>query len=246
VGETEIRDAVEGNCGNDGYTGDTYCKDCGVMIEEGQVIPATGAHVGGTATCCAKAVCDVCGQEYGEFDANNHVGETEIRDAVEGNCGNDGYTGDTYCKDCGVMIQEGSVIPATGAHTGGEATCCAKAVCDVCDKEYGEFDANNHVGGTEIRDASATYTGDTYCLGCGEMIAEGEEINPTGLLGDANSDGFVNAMDAMIISQYYVGYDVAIDLSVSDVNGDGFVNSMDAMLISQFYVGLIEKFPVEQ
>ncbi len=43
-------------------------------------------------------------------------------------------------------------------------------------------DPTNHVGGTEIRDAKdATYTeegytGDTYCLGCGNKIAEGHAI----------------------------------------------------------------------
>ena len=30
-------------------------------------------HSGGTATCVSKAVCDVCGKEYGEFDNNNHA-----------------------------------------------------------------------------------------------------------------------------------------------------------------------------
>ncbi|MBR4282249.1 MAG: hypothetical protein IKT35_00895, partial [Clostridia bacterium] len=98
------------------------------------------------------------------------------------------------------------------------------------------------------RDASATYTGDIYCLGCGQMIAKGEDIiaPPSILWGDANSDGKVNAMDAMVVSQYYVELEVEIDLTVSDVNDDGKINAMDAMLISQRYVELIDKFPVEE
>ena len=47
-------------------------------------------------------------------------------------------------------------------------------------------DPNNHTGGTELRDAkpaTATkdgYTGDTYCLGCGAMLAKGQVIPATG------------------------------------------------------------------
>ena len=47
-------------------------------------------------------------------------------------------------------------------------------------------DPNNHTGGTEIRGAkpaTATedgYTGDTYCLGCGAMLAKGQVIPATG------------------------------------------------------------------
>ncbi|MBR2152799.1 MAG: hypothetical protein IJ944_05920 [Clostridia bacterium] len=244
IGQTEVRNAFDADCSNQGYTGDTYCLDCGVMIKEGEVVPATGAHVGGTATCCEMAICNICGQFYGEIDADNHTGETELRNYIEENCGYDGYTGDTYCLDCGAMVEEGEDVPATGAHVGGEATCCTKAFCEICHLEYGEFNTNNHIGGSEVRDASETYTGDTYCLGCGAMIEKGEKIW-TGVPGDANGDGFVNAMDAMLISQYYVGLDVEIDIAVSDVNGDGNVNAMDAMLISQFYVGLIDRFPAQ-
>ncbi|MBR5203113.1 MAG: hypothetical protein IKW45_07600, partial [Clostridia bacterium] len=35
---TEVRDAVEPDYGVDGYTGDTYCVDCGELIAEGEVV----------------------------------------------------------------------------------------------------------------------------------------------------------------------------------------------------------------
>jgi len=249
-GETEVRDALNPSCKDDGYTGDTYCLDCGAMILKGEVIPATGnhidandawetdgenhwhtcacetkfdvdAHKGGEATCVAKAKCEVCGAEYGELNADNHKGETEVRDALNPSCKDAGYTGDTYCLDCGAMILKGEVIPATGehvdandawetdgenhwhtcacgtefdvdAHKGGEATCVAKAKCEVCGAEYGELNAENHKGETEVRDAlnpsckDDGYTGDTYCLDCGEMILKGEVIPATGEHVDAN------------------------------------------------------------
>ncbi len=61
------------------------------------------------------------------------------------------------------------------------------------------IDKNNHDGGTEVRDAVAAtcnkdgYAGDTYCLGCGEKIAEGKTIPATGAhvnaAGEWESDG---------------------------------------------------------
>lgn len=43
--ETEVKDAVEATATEPGYTGDTYCKDCGEKLEEGTVIPATATKV---------------------------------------------------------------------------------------------------------------------------------------------------------------------------------------------------------
>ena len=82
------------------------------------------------------------------------------------------------CTVCGYEIAP--KLPHV--HTGGTATCESQAVCSGCEEPYGEFDSSNHTGGTEVRDAKdATetevgYTGDTYCLGCNEIIEYGTEI----------------------------------------------------------------------
>lgn len=70
-------------------------------------------HSGGSATCCAKAICSECNQPYGEFDATKHSGGTEIKNAKEATVSEKGYTGDTYCKGCGEKIADGKDIPAT-------------------------------------------------------------------------------------------------------------------------------------
>ena len=58
--------------------------------------------------------------------------------------------------------------------------------------------------------------------------------------GDANSDGTVDIVDALVIAQYYVGLNpVNFDASVADVNCDGSIDIVDALLIAQFYVGLV-------
>ena len=56
-------------------------------------------HTGGTATCVAKAVCEYCGEEYGELDSNNHnLEKIPAKDATVTATGNKEYW---HCKDCG-------------------------------------------------------------------------------------------------------------------------------------------------
>lgn len=45
-GNKEIRDKVEATYTSTGYTGDVYCKDCGTLIERGQLIPKKDATSG--------------------------------------------------------------------------------------------------------------------------------------------------------------------------------------------------------
>ena len=170
--ETAIRDAKDPTCAEEGYTGDIYCTNCSKTVTPGTVISATGEHTGGEATCVAKAICEVCGNAYGEVNPENHKGETEVRDAVTGNCGEDGYTGDTYCLDCGAKIAEGTVIPADENHTGGEATCEKLAVCEVCGKEYGKLAAHKYE--YTVTDATCTEKGvkTGTCSVCGDVTTE--------------------------------------------------------------------------
>ncbi|MBQ4565323.1 MAG: S8 family serine peptidase [Oscillospiraceae bacterium] len=81
--------------------------------------------------------------------------ETELRNAKEATCTEDGYTGDTWCVLCETLLEEGQAIPATGHKT--ELRFAVEATC-----------------------TKNGYTGDTYCLNCGELLAEGEVIPATG------------------------------------------------------------------
>ena len=178
---------------DDAHPWDTECvgkrlSDGGMRLPVLAWQKLSAAHEGGTATCTEKAVCTLCGHAYGTVDANNHVGGTELRNAKKATCTEDGHTGDTYCKGCGVKLQSGTAIKATG-HTGGTATCVSAAVCTVCKQAYGAVDANNHVGGTELRNAKKAtctedgHTGDTYCKGCGVKLQSGTAIKATGHTG---------------------------------------------------------------
>lgn len=56
-------------------------------------------HNGGTATCSQLAVCDTCGEEYGEVNASNHTNlvKTEAKPATHMTEGNIEYW---YCDGC--------------------------------------------------------------------------------------------------------------------------------------------------
>ena len=146
---------------------------------------------GGTATCHTKAVCDACYNEYGEYNADNHDGTLEwvqtatthekkwscckaVATAKENHSWENGI-----CTECGYEC----------THSGGTATCHTKAVCDACHNEYGEYNADNHDGGTKVSGdikAGCTqkgYTGDTYCLGCEKILTKGTEIAASGHSG---------------------------------------------------------------
>ncbi len=73
---TEIRNQREATCKEKGYTGDTYCKDCGEKLASGTTIEKKPHKVGTPATCVSKAVCSVCSETFGEVDATNHVHTT--------------------------------------------------------------------------------------------------------------------------------------------------------------------------
>ena len=193
---------------------DTICNKCG---EE-----RTAPHKGGKATCKELAVCTLCGESYGELNPKNHTGETKLEGDFAPTCNDPGYTGDTYCLDCGAKIREGSEIEPTGEHVdangewesdeenhfhtcgcgtafdvtphaGGTATCWEKKVCTECGASYGDFDASNHSGGTELKDYLAPtcneygYSGDTWCKGCNSVIEYGAPIDPTGDHKDVDS-----------------------------------------------------------
>ena len=66
-------------------------------------------HRGGIASCSQAAVCKVCGSLYDEKDLSNHK-NVVIREKKIATCNNEGYTGDTYCLDCGEKIASGQTI----------------------------------------------------------------------------------------------------------------------------------------
>lgn len=110
---TEIINKKDATCSVEGYTGDTYCKDCGEKLDTGTTIEKKPHTVGTTATCISKAVCSVCGENFGEVDATNHV-HTTVKNRKEATCTQTGYAGDTCCTDCDKLLSTGKELAALG------------------------------------------------------------------------------------------------------------------------------------
>ena len=71
---------------------------------------------------------------------------------------------------CGVVFHK-------AAHSGGKATCKAKAVCEICKESYGSLDPNNHADLKHIdaKAATAAEEGNIaywYCGGCDKYFSD--------------------------------------------------------------------------
>lgn len=86
-------------------------------------------HTDGTAATITTKQVDGQKPDYSEtLEITFEHARTELRDAKEATCTEDGYTGDTYCLDCGKLVAKGEMIPALG-HDFGEWTVVKEATC---------------------------------------------------------------------------------------------------------------------
>lgn len=124
---TEIKNAVSAGCKNAGYTGDTYCVDCGVLLKKGSQIkklshnwdngvvtkqPTTNNKGKMLYTC---STCKSTKTEYlDKLDATAPCGHSTLvsKNAKTPTCTEAGEIADTYCADCGALIETGAVIKA--------------------------------------------------------------------------------------------------------------------------------------
>ena len=122
-------------------------------------------HLGGTATCKTKAVCDICETEYGELNNENHESAEFTYTA-----NNDGTHKKTY-KCCGVTATENEKC------SGGTATCKTKAKCTLCGGEHGELNAENHESDeyTYTANGDGTHKKEYKC--CGAVAIANEECS---------------------------------------------------------------------
>ena len=128
------------------YDGTTYtharsCKNCPEVD--------TANCTGGTATCSAKAVCEVCGGKYGERKPNNH--DLVHHDAKAPTCTEIGWDAYEACSRCNYTTRK--ELPAQHDfvyHQAKPATCKeigwdAYKTCSRCDyTNYQEIPTLNH------------------------------------------------------------------------------------------------------
>ncbi|MBR4762334.1 MAG: dockerin type I repeat-containing protein, partial [Clostridia bacterium] len=140
-----------------------------------------------------------------EADYYVHTCTGEIINAKSATCTEDGYTGDTVCKECGEFMSAGSVIPKTG-HT--ESDWLVVPESNVLRK---------------------------VCTECGAVIKEQPitvvtEKTP----GDINGDGDVDNKDLTRLFQFLSEWDVSVNAPALDVNGDSYINNKDLTRLFQY------------
>ncbi len=217
--------------------------------------------------------CAVCGEImeiiplYYEDCCEEHTFGEPVT-LAEATCTTEGVQALT-CEVCGAVEY---LFTEKAEHSFDSYTAAVKATCiaggnaeyhhcAVCDKNYDAegveletvntpINPDNHTGGTEIRDAKEGigsadgYTGDTYCLGCGEMLEKGEVI-PGFLLGDLDRDGLVNIQDALLLfrhSMLPVTYPISYNGSI-DFTKDGCIDIHDASRLFRYSL-LPDLYPI--
>ena len=123
----------------------THTRSCTNYCREVDTAKCTG----GKATCSAKAVCEVCGGEYGEKDSNNH--DLVQHAAKAPTCTEIGWDAYDRCIRCGYTTRK--ELPAQHdlkQHAAKAPTCTEKGwnayeTCSRCDyTTYTELTALNH------------------------------------------------------------------------------------------------------
>ena len=200
---TELRNAKEATCTEPGYTGDTYCKDCGEKIGTGTAIPAKGhtevIDPAVPATCEEPGKtegkhCSVCNEVIVKQEVIPAKGHTEVIDpAVPATCEEPGKTEGKHCSVCNKVLVEQEAIPAKG-HRWTEVgvivtapTCenagVMKYTCMDCGETKTEaISATGHQNIVEIEEKAATCTepghkAGTKCLDCNAILS-GMEVIP--------------------------------------------------------------------
>ncbi|MBR6668114.1 MAG: hypothetical protein IKL25_07115, partial [Clostridia bacterium] len=162
-------------CTETGLTDGERCPDCKAILTVQKEIPAlthdwgewkqtkapTCLEEGDKTRTCKR---DGCGAtEMRPVDVIAHDWDTSVWIT-------DGSKHWHKCKTPGC-----SAITDEAAHSGGMATCQAKAKCAVCGEDYGEKSTENHAGGTKKVYYTEGDTGYEYyvvCLSCGEKTGE--------------------------------------------------------------------------
>ncbi len=169
------------------------CKREGCGATTGEPL----SHTGGKATCIDLAICELCGEEYGNLDPTTHPddatdawneedwGDDAGHHSTWSCCGKPKYPYEYHkwnngvCTVCGCVCNHSLNTPAN---------CHDTARCHTCGIRYGEIDPNNHdlsLGTTVSNDKEATcteegYTGDIVCWECLNVIIPGTVIPANG------------------------------------------------------------------
>ena len=135
------------------YDGEQHWKKCANC----DATDTKEAHSGGKASCTEKAKCEVCGQPHGGLKAHDFAN------------GPYQYDGQQHWKKCANC----DATDTKEAHSGGEATCTQKAVCEVCGQPHGGLKAHDFANGPY------QYDGEQHWYKCANCTATTEPVAHT-------------------------------------------------------------------
>ncbi len=222
--------AVAPTCEGTGLTEGKKCLDCQKDIVAQTVIGALG-HKGGEATCKALAVCGVCGEAYGELNADNHKSIITLG-AVAPTCEDTGLTEGKKCLDCQKDIVAQTVIGAL-SHKGGQATCEEPAVCERegCGEPYGNALDHDIVIDKAVEPdcVNTGLTAGQHCSRCDAMTVAQKVIpadghKETALIGKAptcTASGLSDGAKCSVCGETLSSQEEIAPLGHADADGDG-------------------------
>ena len=152
---TEHHDRVEPTCtatGSIEYWQCSVCNkkfsnaDCTTEVTDSEIALEKVSHkltkTEAKAPTCTKAgnieywTCSVCKKLFSDAEGKTEITAQETVIAATGHTPSEAWTNDGtdhwhVCTTCNAVLDK-------AAHSGGAATCQAKAICDICKAEYGE------------------------------------------------------------------------------------------------------------
>ena len=226
-------DWVSDGAGNHSKT----CSVCNDVVTEAcdfnyaVVVPPTYDKVG-----TGRYTCKACGYSYDvtiPVQTCAHA-NTTIINAVEATCTQEGYTGDTYCNDCGKTIETGTTIPMA-AHTltktdAVAATCTTNGnieyyTCSVCNKIFSDANGTNEITLEE-----------TVIAAPGHSLTKTDAVAAT-CTTNGNIEYYTCSACHKIFSDAAGANEITSDQTVLaakghnfDTNGDGIVDEKDGVV----------------
>ncbi len=191
--------------------------------------PTPCEHKGGAATCTEAAICEICGESYGEA-LGHDMSEATCTEAaackregcdytegkalghkngftasVQPTCTEEGISSSQYCTVCQEVFVEAIVIPAKG-HAWVDATCTNPKTCDVCGETEGDPIAHTWTD-VEGKAPTCTEPGYTAHKVCTCKATEGKEVlDATGHTYVYGICSVCNAQDPDYVNYYLIGY----------------------------------------
>lgn len=198
------------------------------------------------ATCVSKGektlTCTICGKtSTGEIpvDKNNHSGKTEVKNVKASTCKEKGYSGDTVCADCGVIISTGTELPLSehSYKTSVVEPDCVNGgytlhTCTVCNHSYkdNETSAGSHKYDKTVVEPDCTKAGYTIytCSVCGASY-RGDNVSSLG--HDYNENGeCVRCGEVLVTAPIFNNS----ESFVVDTDGKTVISKLNNIKVEQF------------